>query len=138
MRILGLDIGEKRIGVAISDALGITAQGLETVYREGKGPTTEKLRDIVDKESIGSIVVGLPLNMDGTRGAKAKEATAFADELKKETGLPVTLWDERLTTAEVERILISAGSSRAKRKKKADKLAAQLILQGYLDSKRHK
>jgi len=137
MKILGLDIGEKRIGIAISDALGIIAQGLETFYRENPPGIIEKLRKIVKEEGVSAIVVGLPLNMDGTEGPKAKEAINFADELKKEIGLPVKLWDERLSTVEVEKLMISAGASRAKRKKKIDKLAAQVILQGYLDSRKH-
>ncbi|MBL7158554.1 MAG: Holliday junction resolvase RuvX [Candidatus Omnitrophica bacterium] len=137
MKILGLDIGEKRIGIAISDALGIIAQGLETFYRENPPGIIEKLRKIVKEEGVSAIVVGLPLNMDGTEGPKAKEAINFANELKKEIELPVKLWDERLSTVEVERLMISAGASRAKRKKKIDKLAAQVILQGYLDSRKH-
>ena len=137
MKILGLDIGEKRIGIAISDALGIIAQGLETFYRENPPGIIEKLRKIVKEEGVSAIVVGLPLNMDGTEGPKAKEAINFANELKKEIELPVKLWDERLSTVEVERLMISAGASRAKRKKKIDKLAAQVILQGYLDSRTH-
>ena len=137
MKILGLDVGEKRIGIAISDAMGVIALGVETFYREEENGIIEKLRSIIKTESVTAIVVGLPLNMNGTEGPKAKEAKDFAEKLKKEIGLPVTLWDERLSTAEVERLMISAGASRAKRKKKIDKLAAQVILQGYLDSRKH-
>lgn len=138
MKILGLDIGSKRIGVAASDPLGITAQGLFSLERQDDDKTIEAIGDIVSKASIERIVVGLPLNMNGSRGPKAEEAISLADLLKNKLKIPVNLWDERLSTMEVERIMIAGGASRRKRKKKIDKLAAQVILQGYLDAHRHK
>ena len=134
MRILGLDIGSKRIGVAISDALGITAQGLMTLHREKEPDITESLKDIMSKQKIKEIVIGLPLNMNGSYGPQAKDAISFADNLKEKLKIPVKLWDERMSTIEVERVMIQAGTSRAKRKKKIDKLAAQVILQSYLNA----
>ena len=136
MRILGLDMGSKRIGLAVSDALGITAQGLVTLERKDEKTVLEFLKNIIKEKDVTEIVVGLPLNMDGSSGEQAKNAEGFADILKEKFGLPVKLWDERLSTMEVERIMIAGGASRAKRKKKIDKLAAQVILQGYLDSGR--
>lgn len=135
MRTLGLDVGSKRIGVAISDALGITAQGRLSLERKSDEGVIDELRKIIEKEDVSEIVVGLPLNMNGSRGPAVKEAETFADNLKK-FGIPVKLWDERLTTREAERLMIAGGASRGKRKKKIDKLAAQLILQNYLGSKK--
>lgn len=131
MRILGLDIGTKRIGVAITDELGIIAQPLETV----DATNIQRIMDLIEEYKVGELVVGLPLNMDGSQGPKAKEVIALVDSLKKKLSIPVKMWDERLTTIEVERHLISADVSRKKRKKSIDKLAAQLILRSYLDSK---
>ena len=135
MRTLSLDIGKKKIGVAVSDALGITAQGLETIVRKNKKVDLESIKAVVQKMNVSKIVAGLPLNMDGSEGAMAKEVYAFADELKKEIAVPVDFWDERLSTLEAERVLLKADVSRKKRKKVDDKIAAQLILQGYLASK---
>lgn len=132
MRILGLDPGGKRIGVAVSDALGITAQGRETIAR-GDMPA---LKNAVEENDVTEIVVGLPLNMDGTKGPRAEDAILFAEELKKEFSLPVNMWDERLSTLFVERAMLEGDLSRKKRKKLNDKLAAQVILQSYLDSRR--
>jgi len=134
MRVLALDIGRKKIGVAISDALGITAQGLKTVFR--KNPQTDfiAVKDIVDEMGVGTIVVGLPLNMDGSPGPKAQEAKEFAEGLSNFTSAPVRMWDERLTTLQATRTLLEADISRTKRKKLDDKIAAQLMLQSYLDS----
>jgi len=138
MRILGLDIGSKRIGVAISDPLGITAQGVMTLERESDEADFEHLRAIVSEREVGEIVVGLPLNMNGSHGPQAKAATLFADAIKEKLNLPVKLWDERMSTSQVERIMIDGGASRAKRKKKIDKLAAQVILQSYLNTNTQK
>ena len=138
MRILGLDMGSKRIGVAVSDPLGITAQGLLTLEKEKDGDVIKRLRDIILKEEIKEIVVGLPLNMNGSYGPQAKDAISFADSLKDKFDIPVKLWDERMSTMEVERIMIEADVSRSKRKKKIDKLAAQVILQSYLNARGNK
>lgn len=136
MRVLGLDLGSKRIGVAISDSLGITAQGFD-IIELGKGEEAiEYLKGVVAREGVSEIVVGLPLNMNGSHGPKAQEAEAFADGLREKLMLPVKLWDERLSTMEVERVMIAGGASRNKRKKKKDKLAAQVILQSYLGARR--
>lgn len=132
MRIMGLDVGEKRIGVAVSDLLGYIAQGISVVKRED----IEELKKIVGDYNIEKIVVGLPKNMDGSIGEQAKKVLAFMENLKKEINLPILTWDERLTTKEAEGVLLRADLSRAKRKKVIDKLAAVLILQSYLDSQR--
>ncbi|AXF57781.1 Holliday junction resolvase RuvX [Salicibibacter kimchii] len=133
MKILGLDVGDKRLGVAISDALGITAQGLETVAVQGHESTVTKIVQIAHEHDVEKIVVGLPKNMNGTLGPRAEKSQQFAAALEKHVALPVQFWDERLTTKAAERTLISADVSRKKRKKVVDKLAAVLILQGYLD-----
>ena len=130
MRIIGLDIGSKRIGVAMSDELGITAQPLETI----KAQDLEKVVELVKEHEAKELVVGLPLNMNGSEGPKAKEVISLVDSLKQKVSVPVKMWDERLTTMAVEKELIRADVSRRKRKKVVDKLAAQLILQSYLDS----
>lgn len=132
MRIMGLDFGEKRIGVAASDALGYIAQGISVVKREN----TDELKKIISDYDIEKIVVGLPKNMDGSIGEQGKKVLTFIEDLKKEINLPIFTWDERLTTKEAEGVLLKADLSRAKRKKVIDKLAAVLILQGYLDSQR--
>jgi len=134
MRILALDVGIKKIGIAISDALGITAQSLNTLIRKNKKTDFEHIKEIVSGKNVSKIVVGLPLNMNGTVGPKAKDAYDFAEKLKEEIGIPVQLWDERLSTLEANRILLQADMSRGKRKKLDDKIAAQLILQSYLAS----
>lgn len=136
MRIIGLDIGSKRIGIAISDALGLTAQGRPTLERQKDEDVIAHLRNMIRNDGAEEIVVGLPLNMNGSHGEKAREAASFADTLKKSLGIPVKLWDERMSTMEAERLMIEGNASRGKRKKKIDKLAAQIILQSYLDSKR--
>lgn len=136
MRILGLDFGSKRIGVAISDSLGITAQGLDVIEKGEGEEAIEYIKGVVAREGISEIVVGLPLNMNGSHGPKAQEAEAFAASLREKLGLPVRLWDERLSTMEVERVMIAGGASRNKRKKKKDKLAAQVILQSYLGARK--
>jgi putative Holliday junction resolvase len=136
VRILALDIGAKRIGVAISDALGVTAQGHSILERkEGEG-LVERLKSIIKEEGVGELVVGLPLNMDGSYGPEARKAVNFADDLKQKLGVNVKLWDERMSTMEAERVMIQGGASRGKRKKRIDKLAAQIVLQSYLDSKK--
>jgi putative Holliday junction resolvase len=138
VRVLGLDFGEKRIGVAVSDELGFTSQGLETIARTTRARDLEAVRDAASRHSCGAIVVGLPRNMDGSLGKAASAARRFADEVRRATGLPVELVDERMTTLMANRALIEAGERRTSRKSHVDRVAAQLILQGYLDSLRPK
>ena len=138
MRFLGLDIGSKRIGLALSDELGITAQGLPTLNRTTPGNDIRKLLEIVSQHKVEKIVIGLPKNMNGTLGKSAEQVLAFIQEMKVKTAIPVDVWDERLSTVAVNRTLISANVSRRRRKEVVDKLAAVYILQGFLDSqKRH-
>lgn len=134
MKILGLDIGSKRVGLALSDPLGITAQALETIEVKNEEDIVDRLKKIVNKEEIKEIVVGLPLNMNGSSGPQAQKAVEFCDKLKENFTIPIKLWDERMSTLEVERIMIEADVSRNKRKKKIDKLAAQVMLQSYLNA----
>ena len=133
-RILSLDFGEKRIGVAVSDSLNIIAQSVGTIKRKGIKNDLKKIEELVKEYEAGKIIVGLPLNMDGTEGKSAKRAMDFVKELKKETQVEVEMLDERLTTAQGERIFLEADMSRKKRRENLDKIAAQLILQNYLDS----
>ena len=135
MRIMGLDLGEKTIGVALSDPFGWTAQGLEIIRRKGQ-PKQEliRLREIIEQYEVEKVVVGLPKNMNGTTGPQAEKALEYALYLKRKLGLLVETWDERLSTVAAEKILLSADVSRAKRKKVIDKMAAAVILQGYLDA----
>jgi putative Holliday junction resolvase len=132
-RILSLDFGEKRIGVAVSDALNIIAQSVGTIERKGIKNDLKKIKDLVQEHDAGMLIVGLPLNMDGTEGKSANRAIDFVNELKKEINIRIEMADERLTTAQGERIFLEADLSRKKRKKNIDKIAAQLILQSYLD-----
>lgn len=136
MRILGLDVGSKTIGVAVSDELGWTAQGLKTIQiQEDKQKSgIPELEKIIREYGIEKIIVGLPKNMNGTIGPRGEISLQFAKLLKNRFSLPVELWDERLTTMAAERILLTADVSRKKRKKVIDKMAASLILQSYLDS----
>lgn len=134
MRILGLDVGEKTIGVAVSDELGWTAQGIETIRRSSKEKDFGRIEEWIATYQVQALVVGLPKNMNGTIGPKGEYCQVFAEQLKERTGLPVHLWDERLTTMAAEKMLISADVSRQKRKKVIDKMAAVLILQGYMDA----
>lgn len=134
-RLLGLDVGDKTIGVAVSDELGWTAQGLDTIKRQSKEKDLARLKEWIAKYQIGAIVVGLPKNMNGTIGPRAEMCQSFAQFLQERTSLPVHMWDERLTTMAAERMLISADVSRQKRKNVIDKMAATLILQGYMDAK---
>lgn len=129
---MGLDVGSKTIGVAISDELGITAQGLKTIKRRAMEDDLRELDDIISQFQIEKIVVGLPKNMDGSLGKQAEFVLAWVDDLKNKIHLPVETWDERLSTVEASRTLLKADLSRKKRKGVIDKLAAVLILQGYL------
>lgn len=137
MRILGLDVGSKTVGVAISDELGWTAQGLETIKIDEATNNLgfKRRKQIIAQYGVELVVVGLPKNMNGTIGPRGEASQQYADKLTAKTSLPVVLWDERLTTMAAEKMLISADVSRQKRKKVIDKLAAVMILQGYLDSK---
>ncbi|MED1917134.1 Holliday junction resolvase RuvX [Brevibacillus brevis] len=134
-RLMGLDVGDKTIGVAVSDELGWTAQGVETIKRQSKEKDFARLSELVSQYQIGAFVVGLPKNMNGTIGPRAEMCQAFGKLLEERTSLPVHMWDERLTTMAAERMLISADVSRQKRKTVIDKMAATLILQGYMDAK---
>ena len=136
MRILGLDVGSKRIGVALSDGLFITAQGMDTIERRALEADLDVIKNLIKDNDVGEVVVGLPLNMNGTYSAKTKEVIEFMDNLSRAISVPVKTWDERLTTVQAERTLLEADVSRVKRKRVADKLAAQIILQGYLDSRK--
>ncbi|GIO21834.1 Holliday junction resolvase RuvX [Oceanobacillus sp. J11TS1] len=137
MKVAGLDVGSKTIGVAISDALGWTAQGLTTIYwnEEEISSADEELQKIIKENEVSQIVVGLPKNMNGSIGERGEASERYAEYLKEKYHLPVVLWDERLTTMAAERVLLEADMSRKKRKKVIDKMAASMILQGYLDSK---
>lgn len=136
MRILGLDMGTKRIGVAISDELLLTAQGADTIERKNLKSDLDRIGSLVKENNVSEVVVGLPINMDGSYSAKTKEVIEFLDKLLESVDVPIKTWDERLTSVQAERTLLEADMSRAKRKRLSDKLAAQLILQSYLDSKR--
>jgi putative Holliday junction resolvase len=137
MKILGLDIGEKRIGIAISDELGYTAQGIRVLTRGGLEDDLMVLKDLINETKASEVVVGLPKNMDGSLGEAAQGILSLAKKMEESLSVPVILWDERWTTAEATRLLVDADLSRAKRRKVVDKLAAVLILQGYLDSLDH-
>lgn len=133
VRILALDVGEKRIGLAVSDPLGITAQGLEVLVRRDPETDLARLLEVARKWGVQEIVLGLPRHMDGRLGQAAPKILELARELSAALGVKVTTWDERLTTAEAERVLLQADLSRRRRRQVVDQLAAVLILQGYLD-----
>lgn len=133
MRVLGLDYGDRRIGVAISDAFGWTAQGLEVIERDKIEDEMDRLGEIVKEQGIEVIVLGLPKNMNGTIGPRGELSLSFAERLRQFFRLPVHLWDERLSTVSAERTLLEADVSRKKRRQVIDKLAATLILQAYLN-----
>ena len=135
-RIMGLDIGDKTIGVAVSDLMGLTAQGVTTIKRVGKKKDIEAVKQIIAEKQVNKIVSGLPKNMNGTVGPQGEKVQKFCELLKEETNLPIEFWDERLSTVAAERSLIEGNVRRENRKKVIDMLAAVIILQGYLDSKR--
>jgi len=135
MRILGLDVGEKKIGVAISDELGITAQGIEVIECKNHGKDIDRICQHISDFKVDKIVVGLPKNMNGTLGPSSEAVKDFVKRLQKSTDMEVVFWDERLTTVAAEKALIEADMSRKKRKGIIDKLAAVLILQSYLEYK---
>ncbi|MFC5713495.1 Holliday junction resolvase RuvX [Thalassorhabdus alkalitolerans] len=135
MKVLGIDLGTRRIGIAVSDAMGWTAQGVETIHLKDEDVETSfpRIKELIKEYEITKIVVGLPKNMNGTIGPRGEQCQEYAQSLEKEISLPVVMYDERLTTQAVERTLISADVSRKKRKQVVDKMAAVMILQGYLD-----
>ncbi len=137
MRVLGLDLGARRIGVAVSDPMGWTAQGLPTIERRSEGQAIAEIRRIVEEMGVERIVVGLPRNMDGTIGTQARKVLALAERLQAHLGIPVETWDERLTTVAAQKSMNEAHLSRARRRLAVDRIAAQLILQGFLDSRRN-
>lgn len=137
MRILGLDYGSVTVGVAVSDALGITAQPVETITRPMENKlrrTLARIKELSEEYEAGLIVVGYPKNMNNTAGERARLAEDFALQVKKRTGLPVVLWDERLTTVSADRALDESGYGKEGRKKVIDQIAAVLILQGYMEA----
>ena len=131
-RILALDVGSRRIGVAVSDGLGITAQGLDTIQRQNKRKDYEALGAVLEKYDVGEIVVGLPLRLSGAEGTQSEKMRLFADDLKAKFGLPVHLWDERWTSTEANRLLRETNLSIETRGKAVDRMAAILILQSWL------
>lgn len=136
MRIMGLDIGRKTIGVALSDPEGLTAQPYITIQRASFAKDLDEVLRIARENQVSDIVAGLPLNMNGSTSGQTDFVLKFVEKLKEKTDLPVLTWDERLSTVAVTRVLIDGDMSRARRKEVVDKLAASYILQGYLDSLR--
>ena len=137
MRIMGLDYGEKTVGVAVSDPLGLTAQGIETIFRKEENKlrkTCARIEELIREYEVERIVLGLPKHMNNDIGNRAEQSLEFGEMLKRRTGLEVVMWDERLTTVEAERTLIENKVRREDRKKYIDKIAAVFILQRYLDS----
>jgi len=133
MRLIGLDLGTKTIGVAISDVDRCVSTALETIKRTKFRDDAARMAEIISDYGVGGIVIGLPLNMDGSEGPRAQSARAYARNLGAATGLPIMLWDERLSTVAAERALIAADTSRKRRAATIDKVAAAYILQGVLD-----
>lgn len=136
MRIMGLDFGSKTVGVALSDSLLITAQGLEIIRRKDENKlrqTLARIEEIIVEYEVEEIVLGLPKNMNATEGVRVELTMEFKEKLERRTGLPVHMWDERLTTVQADNIMMEAGVRRENRKEYVDKIAATLILQGYLD-----
>lgn len=136
-RIMGLDYGSKTVGVAVSDGLGLTAQGVETITRTDEGKlrrTLARIEELSKEYQVTRIVLGYPKNMDNSAGKRVKKTEEFAAMVEKRTGLPVVFWDERLSTVSAERVLIESGVRREHRKAVIDKIAAVFILQNYLDS----
>ena len=135
-RVLGLDVGSKTIGLAVSDPLGITAQGLETIRRRNKRSDFEQLEQILRQYDVGEIVVGYPLRLSGMEGTQSEKMKRFAEELRARFSIPVHLWDERLTSAQANRVLRESEMSIRRRGEVVDRLAAMLILQSWMDSRR--
>lgn len=133
MRIMALDVGSRTIGIACSDALLMTAQGIETIRRTSLENDFKRLSELISEYEVHELVVGMPKNMNGTKGERAEKTEEFVGKMKEVIDLPITFWDERLSTVMAERQLIAADVSRKKRKDVIDKMAAVVILQGYLD-----
>ena len=136
-RIMGLDVGDKTIGVAVSDLMGLTAQGVKTIKRVGKKKDIEALKEIIKETQVNKIVSGLPKNMNGTLGPQGEKVIKFCELLEEETGIKIEYWDERLSTVAAERTLIQGNVRRENRKGVIDMVAAVIILQGYLDRQRN-
>ena len=134
-RVMGLDVGSKTIGVAVSDPLGITAQGLPTIRRTNKRADFARLAEIIAEYQVCEIIVGYPLRLSGAEGAQSEKMQIFAEELRKKSGLPVHLWDERLTSSQANRILRDADLSIKKRGEAVDRMAAVLILQSWMEAR---
>lgn len=136
MRIMGLDFGSKTVGVAVSDSLLITAQGVEIIKRKEENKlrqTLARIEELIVEHEVGEIVLGLPRNMNATEGERVRLTMEFKEKLERRTGLPVHMWDERLTTVSADKAMMEAGIRRENRKNYVDMIAASLILQGYLD-----
>ena len=141
MRVLGLDYGSKTVGVAVSDPLGLTAQGVETVWRKQENKlrrTLARIEEIISEYQVTEIVLGYPKNMNNTVGERAEKSLEFKEMLEKRTGLPVIMWDERLTTMAADRTLEETAVHKEDRKQYLDQVAAVFILQGYLDAAAHR
>ena len=136
-RIMGLDVGDKTIGVAVSDLMGLTAQGVKTIKRVGKKKDIEALKEIIKERQVNKIVSGHPKNMNGTLGPQGEKVIKFCELLEEETGIKIEYWDERLSTVAAERTLIQGNVRRENRKGVIDMVAAVIILQGYLDRQRN-
>lgn len=137
MRILGLDYGSKTVGVAVSDPLLITAQGVEIIRRESEGKirkTYQRIEELCKQYEVEKIVLGYPKNMNGTDGERAEKSLEFKENLERRTGLPVIMWDERLTTVSADNAMMESGIRRENRKEYVDEIAAMIILQNYLES----
>lgn len=136
MRIMGLDFGSKTVGVAISDSLLVTAQGIEIIRRKEENKlrqTLARIEELIPEYEVQEIVLGLPKNMNATEGERVQLTMEFKDKLERRTGLPVHMWDERLTTVAADKAMMEAGIRREHRREHVDRIAAVLILQGYLD-----
>ncbi len=141
MRIMGLDFGSKTVGVAVSDPLLITAQGIEIIRRKEENKlrrTLARIEELIEEYEVTQIVLGLPKNMNGTIGERAQITLEFREKLERRTGLPVAMWDERLTTVAADQAMMEAGIRREHRGEYVDRIAAVLILQGYLDHRANK
>ena len=141
MRIMGLDLGTKTVGVAISDALQLTAQGIEIIRRKDENKlrqTLARIESLIIEYEVEEIVLGLPKHMNNDLGDRAQFSLEFKEKLERRTGLPVALWDERLTTVAADRFMMEAGIRREERKEHVDRIAASFILQGYLDYRKNK